>query len=156
MIATGGPMGCGSRPWARAKPLAARYITHSKFNRAILLPAYIGVSDREGSGLWDPVVATNIPASFYALDEFVTPDHDAIEASLSSGRHPLLRVVHYFGFVQAELQRLKQACRRHSVTLVEDCAHVPFGVFGERGPGSYGDAAFYSLHKSIPVPGSCG
>jgi hypothetical protein len=28
-------MGCGSRPWARAKPLAARYITHSKFNRAI-------------------------------------------------------------------------------------------------------------------------
>jgi hypothetical protein len=34
MIATGGPMGCGSRPWARAKPLAARYITHSKFNRA--------------------------------------------------------------------------------------------------------------------------
>jgi hypothetical protein len=34
MIATGGPMGCGSRPWARGKPLAARYITHSKFNRA--------------------------------------------------------------------------------------------------------------------------
>jgi hypothetical protein len=27
-------MGCGSRPWARGKPLAARYITHSKFNRA--------------------------------------------------------------------------------------------------------------------------
>jgi hypothetical protein len=27
-------MGCGSRPCARAKPLAARYITHSKFNRA--------------------------------------------------------------------------------------------------------------------------
>ena len=33
-IATGGPMGCGSGPCARAKPLAARYITHSKFNRA--------------------------------------------------------------------------------------------------------------------------
>jgi dTDP-4-amino-4,6-dideoxygalactose transaminase len=119
---------------------------------SILMPAYIGVSDREGSGLWDPVVATNIPASFYALGEFLSPDHDALEASLSSGRHPLLLVVHYFGFVQADLQRLKQACRRHGVTLVEDCAHVPFGVFGERGPGSYGDAAFYSLHKSIPVP----
>src|SRR5215469_12364194 len=33
-IATGGPTGCGSRSCARAKPLAARYITHSKFNRA--------------------------------------------------------------------------------------------------------------------------
>jgi len=30
-IATSGPMGCGSRPRARAKPLAARDITHSKF-----------------------------------------------------------------------------------------------------------------------------
>jgi hypothetical protein len=38
-IATGGPMGCGSRPCARAKPpLPARYITHSKFNRAIEPP----------------------------------------------------------------------------------------------------------------------
>ena len=36
-IATGGPMGCGSGPCARAKPLAARYITHSKFNRAPFL-----------------------------------------------------------------------------------------------------------------------
>jgi hypothetical protein len=27
-------MGCGSRPCALAKPLAARYVTHSKFNRA--------------------------------------------------------------------------------------------------------------------------
>src|SRR6516164_263548 len=33
-IATGGPMGCSSRPCASAKPLAGRYITHSKFKRA--------------------------------------------------------------------------------------------------------------------------
>ena len=32
-IATGGPMGCSSRPSARAKPLVRRYITHSKFKR---------------------------------------------------------------------------------------------------------------------------
>jgi hypothetical protein len=34
MIATGGPTGCGSRSSARAKPLAVRYATQSKFNRA--------------------------------------------------------------------------------------------------------------------------
>jgi hypothetical protein len=33
-IATGGPMGCDSRPRARAKPLAGRNITHSRFKRA--------------------------------------------------------------------------------------------------------------------------
>jgi hypothetical protein len=32
-IATGGPMSCSSRPCARAKSLAGRYITHSKFKR---------------------------------------------------------------------------------------------------------------------------
>jgi hypothetical protein len=35
-------MGCGSRPCARAKPLAARYITHSKFNRALICVAICG------------------------------------------------------------------------------------------------------------------
>jgi dTDP-4-amino-4,6-dideoxygalactose transaminase len=119
---------------------------------SILVPAYIGVSDREGSGLWDPVVATSVPASFYAVDELLAPDHDALEARLASGRHPLLLVVHYFGFVRVDLPRLTKACHRHGVMLVEDCAHVPFGVFGEGGPGSYGDAAFYSLHKTIAVP----
>jgi hypothetical protein len=33
-IATGEPMGLRSRPGARAKPLAGRYITHSNFKRA--------------------------------------------------------------------------------------------------------------------------
>src|SRR6516162_5148008 len=33
-IATGGPMGCSSRPCASAKPLGGRYIIHSKFKRA--------------------------------------------------------------------------------------------------------------------------
>jgi dTDP-4-amino-4,6-dideoxygalactose transaminase len=118
---------------------------------SILLPAYVGVSEREGSGLWDPVVATNVPASFYAIDESLAPDQDGLEARLSSGLHPLLLVVHYFGFVHVDLQRLKQACRRYGVILIEDCAHIPFGAFGEDGPGTYGHAAFYSLHKTIPV-----
>ena len=35
-IATSGPMGCDSRPRARAKPLAGRYITHSFFKRGLI------------------------------------------------------------------------------------------------------------------------
>jgi len=35
-IATSRPMGCDPRPRARAKPLAGRYITHSKFKKAQL------------------------------------------------------------------------------------------------------------------------
>ena len=48
-IATGGPMGCDSRPRGRAKPLAGRYIIHSKFRRAAFTEFSLGrmvVSDR--------------------------------------------------------------------------------------------------------------
>lgn len=119
---------------------------------SILLPAYIGITDREGSGISDPVEETGTPVSFYPLDDRLRPDHDALERMLASGKHPLLLVVHYFGLVHVDLQRLRAACRRHGVLLVEDCAHVPNPLGDEDGPGAYGNAAFYSLHKAIAVP----
>ena len=34
----------------------------------ILLPSYIGVTDREGSGIYDPVISNNIKHNFYLLN----------------------------------------------------------------------------------------
>jgi hypothetical protein len=55
-------MGCGSRPCARAKPLAARYITHSKFNRAawidyrrLRLPVRLGDAEPDHVPIEDEV-----------------------------------------------------------------------------------------------------
>jgi dTDP-4-amino-4,6-dideoxygalactose transaminase len=118
---------------------------------SVLVPAYVGVSDREGSGLWDPIEQTGAPFTLYALDDKLRPDHDALEALLATSKHPLLLVVHYFGMVQADLHRLRRACLRHGTLLIEDCAHVPGPQRHSGGPGSVGDAAFYSLHKSIAV-----
>jgi dTDP-4-amino-4,6-dideoxygalactose transaminase len=118
----------------------------------MLLPAYVGVSDREGSGIWDPVEQTGTPFTFYAVDDELRPDHNVLEALLATGRHPLLLVVHYFGIVQVDLQRLKAACLRYSTLMVEDCAHVPGPLLDSAGPGSVGDVALYSLHKAIAVP----
>lgn len=125
--------------------------THFPPGTSMLLPAYVGVSDREGSGIWDPIEQTGTPFTLYPVDDGLRPNHDALEASLTTGRHPLLLVVHYFGIVQVDLQRLQTACLRYGTLMAEDCAHVTGPLCDNGGPGSVGAVSFYSLHKSIAV-----
>ncbi len=122
--------------------------------QSILLPAYIGITEREGSGIVDPVNELAVPHSFYPLGPRLEIDPEDMEQRLASGRHPLLLIVHYFGLVHGDLARLRDLCRRSGTLLVEDCAHVTsltedIGVIDA--PGSVGDAAFYSIHKAIAV-----
>lgn len=119
---------------------------------SMLLPAYVGITEREGSGISDPIEQTRAPYTLYRVDDHLRPVTDELENMIATGKHPLLLVVHYFGIVHVDLQRLKAVCERHNTVLVEDCAHVPWPLHSDSGPGSVGDAAFYSLHKSIAVP----
>ena len=119
---------------------------------SLLVPAYIGITDREGSGISDPIEQTRTPFTLYALNDSLSPNHDELEEMLATRNHPLLLVVHYFGVVQVDLERLYSACRRHDAIMIEDCAHVPGPLRRSGGPGTVGDAAIYSLHKSIAVP----
>ena len=119
---------------------------------SILIPAYIGFSEREGSGISDPINATCTPYTFYSLDSNLRPDLDDLAARLKTGQHPLLLVVHYFGIVHVDLLKVRRLCERYNTLLIEDCAHVPWPLYNTTGVGSVGDAAFYSMHKSIAVP----
>lgn len=120
--------------------------------QSVLLPAYIGVSEREGSGIADPIHETHTPYSLYSLDGHLRPDLNELESMMKTGRHPVLLVVHYFGIVHVDLPKLRKLCERYRTLLIEDCAHVPWPLHKDTGPGSVGHAAFYSLHKSIAVP----
>lgn len=117
----------------------------------VLLPAYIGITEREGSGVFDPVRQARAEHAFYALDGQLRPDHQALEAMLNTGSYSVLLVIHYFGIIQVDLERIRAICLRNGVLLVEDCAHVPVHWAPPDGLGSIGDAAFYSLHKSLPL-----
>ncbi|MEK6806988.1 MAG: DegT/DnrJ/EryC1/StrS family aminotransferase [Pseudomonadota bacterium] len=119
---------------------------------SVLLPAYIGVSDREGSGVFDPVVRTQTPFTFYPVDERLHLNLDDIAARLRTGLHPMLLAVHWFGLQHVDMTALRSLCAEYDVWLVEDCAHVPGPGSGTTGPGSFGAAAFHSLHKIIAVP----
>lgn len=119
--------------------------------RRVLLPAFIGRSDREGSGVHDPVVQSGFEASFYGLRRDLTVELVALEAAL--GREPLSAVVliHYYGRTDPASAAVQKLCRRHRVPLVEDLAHGFYSSFVGGRAGSVGDLSLFSLHKMLPL-----
>ena len=65
----------------------------------VLLPAYIGWSAREGSGVFDPVAEMVLPSVFYRLDARLRIDLDHLERCLQAGHVKVLLLIHYFGYV---------------------------------------------------------
>ncbi|MEM1404161.1 MAG: DegT/DnrJ/EryC1/StrS family aminotransferase [Pseudomonadota bacterium] len=116
----------------------------------VLLPAYIGHTAREGSGIFDPVRASGVAYRFYGVDDHLRVSVDALAAQLSSGDIGALLLVHWFGFPAADISAIRDLCRSTGVLLIEDCAHVvslPGAHAGEL--GAFGDVAFYSVHKVL-------
>lgn len=116
--------------------------------RGILLPAYIGLSKIEGSGVFDPIRTSAIDYAFYPVDERLRPDLDALEAQLRSGAFQLVFLIHYFGVPQVDVEQFVALCHRYGVKVIEDCAHTLLGGLEGRRLGSYGDYAIFSIHKS--------
>ncbi|WP_221074009.1 DegT/DnrJ/EryC1/StrS family aminotransferase [Agarivorans aestuarii] len=117
----------------------------------VLLPSYIGITDREGSGIFDPIQSLNLDFEFYSLSERLAADLSSIENIIKSGEIDVLLLVHYFGIEQSDTKKISNLCKQYDVTLVEDCAHVACLNVEGSSLGSYGDYAFYSLHKAIAV-----
>jgi dTDP-4-amino-4,6-dideoxygalactose transaminase len=116
--------------------------------RGILLPAYIGLSKIEGSGVFDPIRVSTINYAFYPVDKRLRPDLDALEAQLRSGAFQLVFLIHYFGVPQVDVEQFVALCHRYGVKVIEDCAHTLLGGLEGRLLGSYGDYAIFSIHKS--------
>lgn len=117
--------------------------------RGVLLPAYIGWSPREGSGVLDPVNASDRPRGFYGLDDNLTVDLDSLKANLASGEFGLVVLIHYFGRTDPHTREVADMVRRHDAILMEDLAHGFFSA--ARGDaGGCGDVSLFSLHKMFP------
>ena len=118
----------------------------------ILLPAYIGITDREGSGVFDPIQELHLNYDFYPVDSKLSLDYDAI---VNKKKKPkAILVIHYFGFFQRNILSLRDHCIKEKIILIEDCAHAFNGLFrkdNELFPGQIGNYAFYSIHKYLPT-----
>ena len=117
----------------------------------VLLPAYIGWSPREGSGVFDPIASLHLDYSFYALDERLRIDIDSLRTELQSGCIRVLVIIHYFGYVDPCYEEAVKIAREHDVFVLEDEAHAMLSDVVGGICGCLGDACIYSFHKILPV-----
>lgn len=91
-----------------------------------------------------------VPVTLYGIDASAGFDPEEIARKITSQIRAIY-VVHYFGFPQ-EVNRLRKMADAAGVILIEDCAHALFGRFDGRWLGEFGDAAMFSLRKTLPLP----
>lgn len=118
--------------------------------KTVLLPAYIGFTEREGSGVFDPVHETGSGYCFYKVKDDLSVDLEDFRRAIEEGVDIAL-VIHYFGFCRSDMAEIKKICASRNVVLVEDCAHAFYLESKTPLLGRFGDFAFYSLHKYLPT-----
>lgn len=119
--------------------------------QSILLPAFIGWSPREGSGVFDPVKALKIKATFYSLNPDLTVNLSLLEAALIKNRPKVLVLIHYYGRTDTNMKAVKEISERYNVILIEDLAHGFYSAFIGGVAGQFGAVSLFSLHKMFPL-----
>jgi dTDP-4-amino-4,6-dideoxygalactose transaminase len=118
----------------------------------VLLPAYLGWSAREGSGVYDPVAELALPWVFYRLDARLRIDLDHLERCLRAGHVKVVLLIHYFGYVDPAYCEAVGLARKYGAWVLEDEAHALFTDWTGGACGRLGDAGIFSLHKMLPLP----
>jgi dTDP-4-amino-4,6-dideoxygalactose transaminase len=119
----------------------------------VLLPAYIGWSANEGSGVFDPISQLGLDYRFYRLDDRLRIDLGDLRGRLATGCVRVLVLIHYFGYVDPAYAAAVELARQHGVWVLEDEAHALLTDWVGGGSGRLGDACVFSLHKMLPVSG---
>ena len=117
----------------------------------ILLPAYVGWSSREGSGVFDPVFELGVGYDFYRVDRRLRIDTGDLMKKAADERVRAVLLVHWFGFVDVHTPKIASRLRLMGKWVIEDCAHALFSDRVGGICGHLGHASFYSLHKMLPI-----
>jgi dTDP-4-amino-4,6-dideoxygalactose transaminase len=128
---------------------AILHVLNRNLDKILLIPAYFGLSNIEGSGTFDPVRESKIKYIFYPVSDKLIPDMQFIKNIIESpGRvEYLFFFVNYFGFIQVQSE-LINFLKKRKIKIIEDCAHTIFiSSDVKNGPGSIGDYVVYSMHK---------
>lgn len=117
----------------------------------VLLPAYVGWSPREGSGVFDPVRELGLTYVFCRVDEKLRLDLDHMEDLFRQNRVKVVVLIHYFGGVDPGYPAAVSLARRHGALVLEDEAHALLTDLVGGASGRLGDACIFSLHKMLPM-----
>jgi dTDP-4-amino-4,6-dideoxygalactose transaminase len=115
----------------------------------ILIPGYIGLSKKEGSGVFDPIKKLGVGYEFYKLNEDLSANEEDFKKKVKIPRIKAVLAIHYFGFCQKDFELVVEQCKKHKKYLIEDCAHAFNSFYKGKRLGEYGDICFYSIHKFL-------
>jgi len=118
----------------------------------VLLPAYIGITEREGSGIYDPIINNEIKHDFYVLNDDLSISIQKLKKMIETKTYKMILLVHYFGFKIHNIEEIVKLCKVNNMIVVEDCAHLyNYNTYDLSAAGTFGDFVFYSLHKFFPL-----
>lgn len=118
---------------------------------SVLLPAYVGWSAREGSGVLDPILELGATPVFHRMDRRLNIDLDAFGAAIKQSPAAVL-LIHFFGRPDPNFKRCAAIARQAGVPVLEDEAHAMLTDLVQGRCGREGEGAVFSLHKLLPVP----
>ncbi|WP_455757128.1 DegT/DnrJ/EryC1/StrS family aminotransferase [Sulfurimonas sp.] len=134
--------------FSRARDSFEFILTKKIKDKKILIPAYIGYSSNEGSGIFDPIKNSATQYKFYKLDKNLDINKDYLFKLIDKNEGNILLLVHYFGFIDDNIQEIKNYAKQKNMIIVEDCAHAFFTFFKK--PIIDSDYYIFSLHKMFP------
>lgn len=131
-----------------AREALAEIINILGADKKILIPAFIGYSVREGSGIFDPIRKSGINYEFYKMDDQLNIDVPLLSEKIKKNPGSIVLLVHYWGFVDPACAEIKHVAVQNECAIVEDFAHGLFTFF--KNPIVDFDYGFFSLHKMFP------
>jgi dTDP-4-amino-4,6-dideoxygalactose transaminase len=94
------------------------------------------------------MAAGALPVFCDVLGDTLAIDPDQVEAAVTSRTSAIMPV--HLGHQMADMDRITAIARRHSLALVEDCAHAHGQRWRDRGAGSFGEFGSFS-HQSTKL-----
>ena len=114
----------------------------------ILLPAYIGISEKEGSGIFDPIRETGIDYSLYRMNDILTVDFDDLKNKTYNNKKNAVLIINYFGLNTPNKKEIISYLKSKNIQIIEDDAHAIFSFYNSSQRDF--DYAFFSIHKMLP------
>ena len=96
-----------------------------------------------------PITSLGGTPVYYRVNSDLSPDLEDLEQKIDDQVQCMI-AVHYFGF-PPDIEALADFASRHSILLIEDCAHAFFGSYNGKALGSFGDFTFLSPAKFLPI-----
>lgn len=86
---------------------------------------------------------------------FLSPSHIQVEDFIKKLKNPkqsVFLITHIGGWVNPDIEKIAEICKRYGVALLEDCAHSLGSLLNGRHTGLFGDAGVYSLYSTKAIP----